>query len=88
MEKNKISDLADYLDKLADSIPIGNWPVKDAVKFACIELRMFLRTGIKGKHFNNALTFAESIPKTDDFDSIEIIRWQLQNNDYKKYIPF
>lgn len=87
MERDKITDLANYLDELAETIPQGNWPVKDAVTFACIELRMFLRTGVKGKDFDKALTFAKSVPVTDDFDSIEIIRWQLHNKDYQKYMP-
>ena len=87
MNRNEIKDLADYLDKLAETIPQGNWPVKDAVSFACIDLRMFLRTGVKSSDFEKALTFAKSIPKTDDFDSIEIIRWQLHNKDYQNYMP-
>mgnify|MGYP007079535621 FL=1 len=87
MNREEIKNLADYLDKLSDSIPQGNWPVKDAVSFACIELRMYLRLGMKGKDFDKALTFAKSIPRTEDFDSIEIIRWQLHNKDYQNYMP-
>jgi len=87
MEKQELKALADYLDKLADTIPNGLWALKDAVSFACIEIRMFLRFNKKGADFDKALKFAKSIPKHEDLNHDEIIKWQLYDKQYLEYMP-
>lgn len=86
--REQIIELANFLDKVADEIPQGQGlsELKDAVSFACIDLRMHLR-GVTGPRFQKALHFAQSIPKVDDVEDDKLTRWMIHDEKYLEYFP-
>lgn len=87
MKKEELTELAGYIDELGDKIPNGLSHLKDAVNFACIEIRMHARFRTETPDLSKAIEFAKSIPKVDDFDDPVITDWMLHNTDFLKYMP-
>ena len=89
MEKSlqDIKELADYMGKVVDEIPAGLKNLKDAATFALFDINCFVKRGIKTRTYNEALAFAESIPRVDNVQDDALTTWMLNDQEYKKYLP-
>ena len=84
LSRAEVTELACYLEKLADEIPKG-LPLKSTILFAILDLTTYGGQGLKGKDFYKALFFARSIPRFDDFDSDECAAWMINDVEHLKY---
>jgi len=86
MTKAEARQLADYLDKVNDNVPIGMGDLKDVLTFAVMDIRSFIVSGREGRHFGHAVTFAKSIPQFTDFESDKFASWVIHDEAYADYI--
>ena len=88
MTRQEINELADYLSEVVDHIPRGaNSLVFDALCFATFELRAAAGPGLRAPSYQQALTFAKSVPKFEDLDGADFMIWLMNDKEHLKYYP-
>ena len=87
MNREEAKLLANRMDEICDRVPNGLSHLKDALTFAIMDLRMYSQFDFKGSKFIKAVAFAKSIPEFADYDSSEFFEWEMQDEEYLKYMP-